>query len=225
MDSFFGSACHPLVLSTTPAAPGAVKYRLQLDEVQGSPMDLSGVKGLGAPCQAISAIMECGRSTAVINIQMRGNEAAREIVWRGPSMACSGRNNNSAGVLVCWCVGVLVCWCAGVLVCWCVGVLVCWCVGVLVCWCVGVLVCWCAGVLVCWCVGVWCVVCCWCVGVLVCWCVGVLVCWCAGVLVCWCVGVLVCWCAAGKRPGARPCDQRQECRAGVVLVCRALFDF
>lgn len=42
--------------------------------------DVSGVKGSGAPCQAISLIMECGRSTTFINIQMRRNEAAREIV-------------------------------------------------------------------------------------------------------------------------------------------------
>lgn len=58
--------------------PGIAEYRLQLDEVQGSQTDTSEVKGFGAPCQAISPIMECGRLTTFINIQMRRNEAARE---------------------------------------------------------------------------------------------------------------------------------------------------
>lgn len=39
---------------------------------------MSRVKGFGAPCQAISLIMECGRLTTFINIQMRQNEAAQE---------------------------------------------------------------------------------------------------------------------------------------------------
>lgn len=54
------------------------EYRLQLDEVQECQTDTSGVKGFGAPCQAISPIMECGRLTTFINIQMRRNEAAQE---------------------------------------------------------------------------------------------------------------------------------------------------
>lgn len=53
-----------------------VKYRLQLDEVQGSWTDVSGVRGLRARCQAISPIIECGRLTTFINIQKEQDEAA-----------------------------------------------------------------------------------------------------------------------------------------------------
>lgn len=61
----------------------AVEYRLQLDEERDSQTDVSRVKGSGAPMPAnLPPIMECGRLTTFINIQMRRNEAAQEIVWR-----------------------------------------------------------------------------------------------------------------------------------------------
>lgn len=84
-----------------------MEHTLQLDEVAGSQTGTSGVKGSGAPCQAISPIMECGRQTAFINIQMRRNEAAQEkcvaqLLSGGGS--CARRNKDAA---VAACVGTL----------------------------------------------------------------------------------------------------------------------
>lgn len=74
-----------------------MEYRLQLDEVQGSQTGTSGVKGSGAPCQAISPIMECGRQTTFINIQMRQMRLPRRSVCGAIAVrgACARKNKDA----------------------------------------------------------------------------------------------------------------------------------